>query len=74
LYVRAGILEERQDGPGLVEEILRDHTLNEDQKQTLIRVYLSFVHENTNGATVGSGFPPAAQSVAPARPAGDAAS
>jgi hypothetical protein len=49
LYVRAGILEERVDGPGLVDEILRDPTLNEDQKQTLIRVYLSFVHENTNG-------------------------
>ena len=49
LYVRAGILEERVDGPGLVDEILRDATLNEDQKQTLIRVYLSFVHENTNG-------------------------
>jgi transcriptional regulator with XRE-family HTH domain len=48
LYVRAGILEERQDGPGLVEEILRDGTLNEDQKQALIRVYLSFVHENNN--------------------------
>jgi hypothetical protein len=47
--VRAGILEERVDGPGLVDEILRDATLNEDQKQTLIRVYLSFVHENTNG-------------------------
>ncbi len=50
LYVRAGILEERADGPGLVDEILRDSTLNEDQKQTLIRVYLSFVHENTNPA------------------------
>ena len=51
LYVRAGILEERVDGPGLVDEILRDSTLNEDQKQTLIRVYLSFVHENTNGGS-----------------------
>src|ERR1700683_3861080 len=44
LYVRAGILEARENGPGLVEEILRDPTLNEDQKQTLIRVYLSFMH------------------------------
>ena len=52
LYVRAGILEERADGPGLVDEILRDSTLTEDQKQTLIRVYLSFVHQNTNGGSV----------------------
>lgn len=50
LYVRAGILEERDGGPGLIEEILRDPTLNEDQKQTLVRVYASFVHQNTNAA------------------------
>jgi transcriptional regulator with XRE-family HTH domain len=65
LYVRAGILEERVDGPGLVDEILRDATLNEDQKQTLIRVYLSFVHENTNG-----GIPVAARSGAASTTAG----
>lgn len=47
LYVRAGILEERDGGPGLVDEILRDATLTEDQKETLVRVYLSFVHQNT---------------------------
>jgi transcriptional regulator with XRE-family HTH domain len=46
LYVRAGILEERQTDHDLVGEILRDPTLTEDQKQTLIRVYLSFAHEN----------------------------
>jgi len=69
LYVRAGILEERENGPGLVEEILRDPTLNEDQKQTLIRVYLSFVHENTSDAppvTVPTAAPrqePSAESV-----------
>jgi transcriptional regulator with XRE-family HTH domain len=50
LYVRAGILEEREGGPDLIEEILRDPTLNEDQKQTLVRVYASFVHQNTNTA------------------------
>ena len=49
LYVRAGILEEREDSRGLVDEIHRDTTLNEDQKQTLLRVYLSFVRENTSG-------------------------
>jgi transcriptional regulator with XRE-family HTH domain len=46
LYVRAGILEAREGGLGLVDEILRDPTLTEDQKQTLTRVYLSFVREN----------------------------
>jgi transcriptional regulator with XRE-family HTH domain len=56
LYVRAGILEERVDGPGMVEEILRDPTLNDDQKQTLIHVYLSFVNSNTkSGAGRGGG-------------------
>src|SRR5215471_994045 len=46
LRISAETLEERADGPELVDEILRDSTLSEDQKQTLIRVYLSFVHEN----------------------------
>ena len=46
LYVRAGILEEREGDHDLVGEILRNPTLSEDQKQTLIRIYLSFLHEN----------------------------
>ena len=46
LYVRAGILEERDASTDLVGEILRSPTLNEDQKQTLVRIYLSFLHEN----------------------------
>ena len=46
LYVRAGILEER-DGEDDVElTLLRDAHLTEDQKQTLLKVYRSFVHEN----------------------------
>src|SRR4030081_654877 len=44
LYVRAGILEERTGDHDLVGEILRDPTLTEDQKQTLVRIYLSFSH------------------------------
>jgi transcriptional regulator with XRE-family HTH domain len=46
LYVRAGILEERESDHDLVGEILRDTFLTEDQKQTLIKVYQSFRHEN----------------------------
>ena len=47
LYIRAGILEE-SEGTDLVDHILRDQSLTEDQKQTLIKVYQSFRHENEN--------------------------
>lgn len=47
LYVRAGILEEREgDEHDLVTEIRMARGLTEDQKQTLIKVYQSFRHEN----------------------------
>lgn len=46
LYVRAGILDEREGDHDLAGEILRDPFLTEDQKQTLIKVYASFRHEN----------------------------
>ncbi len=45
LYVRAGILEERE-ADDLVGSILRQPYLTEEQKQALIRVYESFRHEN----------------------------
>jgi len=45
LYVRAGILDEREDDHDLVAQILRDPTINERQKQALIDVYRSFQHE-----------------------------
>jgi transcriptional regulator with XRE-family HTH domain len=46
LYVRAGILEERNGDEDLEGEILRDRYLAEDQKQTLLQVYRAFRHEN----------------------------
>src|SRR2546425_8532139 len=46
LYVRAGILEEREGEHDLVGDILRDPSLTEAQKQTLIQVYTAFLHEN----------------------------
>src|SRR5437868_9178328 len=46
LYVRAGILEEREGDHDLVGEILRDPTITEAQKQALIQVFVSFQHEN----------------------------
>ena len=48
LYVRAGILEERE-GSDLVSEIRRAPDLSEEQKKTLIRIYTSFRHENGLG-------------------------
>ena len=46
LYVRAGILEEREGADDVPMALLRDPLLTEDQRQTLLRVYRSFVHEN----------------------------
>lgn len=45
LYVRAGILEERDTDADLVDDIMRDHTLTEGQKQALVEVYRSFQRE-----------------------------
>jgi transcriptional regulator with XRE-family HTH domain len=46
LYVRAGILDPRDVGGDLTEAILSEPNLSEDQKQTLMRIYLSFRREN----------------------------
>ncbi|HET9541945.1 MAG TPA: helix-turn-helix transcriptional regulator [Acidimicrobiales bacterium] len=46
LYVRAGILEERDDRPDLVAEIRRESDLTEDQKKHLIYMYESFRSAN----------------------------
>ena len=47
LYVQAGILEpEPADTPDLSRQILSDPHLNEDQKQALMRIYMSFRREN----------------------------
>jgi transcriptional regulator with XRE-family HTH domain len=56
LYVRAGILDARDREGNLAESILAEPTLTEDQKQTLLRIYLSFRHENeTASAPAESG-------------------
>jgi transcriptional regulator with XRE-family HTH domain len=46
LYVRAGILDAREVGGDLTEAILAEPTLSDDQKQTLLRIFLSFRREN----------------------------
>jgi transcriptional regulator with XRE-family HTH domain len=42
LYVQAGILEAPDGTPDLTRMILADQHLSEDQKQALVRIYLSF--------------------------------
>ena len=42
LYVRAGILEEREGEADLIGEIRRDGWLSEEQKKTLVQIYESF--------------------------------
>ena len=51
LYVQAGILEPPDGTPDLSRLILADQTLSEDQKQALVRIYLSFRrdYENEHG-------------------------
>src|SRR5690606_36337149 len=46
LYVRAGILDERDVEGDLVEAIRRDRSLTEDQKRTLTHIDLSFRTQN----------------------------
>ncbi len=42
LYVRAGILDERDGEHDLVRDIRRDPHIDEEQKKTLVHIYLSF--------------------------------
>lgn len=42
LYIRAGILEERDGDTDLITEIRRDLWLSEEQKKTLVQIYESF--------------------------------
>ena len=69
LYVQAGILEPPGTTPDVPRLILGDPHLSEEQKQALVRIYLSFRHENEHAFDQA---PPAATSAAPpaASPAG----
>jgi transcriptional regulator with XRE-family HTH domain len=46
LYVRAGILDARDSEGNLTDAILSEPALSEDQKKTLLHIYLSFRREN----------------------------
>jgi len=51
LYVRAGILEERDGDPAVASAILGDSGLTERQKRALLDVYESFRRENSSTPT-----------------------
>lgn len=52
LYVRAGMLDERErEDTEVPAAILADPSINEQQKQALLQIYASFRTQNGNGAT-----------------------
>jgi transcriptional regulator with XRE-family HTH domain len=51
LYVRAGILDERDGEHDLLSDIHRDRNLTEGQKQALIEIYQSFLNEHAESDT-----------------------
>jgi transcriptional regulator with XRE-family HTH domain len=53
LYVQAGILEPGSGDEDAARAILADHRLTEEQRQTLVRIYLSFRHENDRAGGPG---------------------
>jgi transcriptional regulator with XRE-family HTH domain len=67
LYVQAGILEKPDGNTDLARYILSDHHLTEEQKQALMRIYLSFRHENEDEAEAAAAAVPG--NGATARPA-----
>jgi transcriptional regulator with XRE-family HTH domain len=73
LYVRAGILEAREVHGDLSEAILGEPTLSDEQKQALLRIYLSFCRENAAAAAATSPAAPAAAPAAVVTPTTDSA-
>jgi transcriptional regulator with XRE-family HTH domain len=58
LYIQAGILEKPDGDTDLSRHIFADHHLTEEQRQAMMRIYLSFRHENDDlggGHDLGSG-------------------
>ena len=72
LYVQAGILDPPDGSPDLAREILADPHLSEEQKQALVRIYLSFrrEHEAAQGADPIDPRAPADPAAAGASPSG----
>jgi transcriptional regulator with XRE-family HTH domain len=55
LYVRAGILDEREEEHDLVAQIHGDPTLTDRQKQALVDIYRSFQRESETSEAVDRG-------------------
>lgn len=72
LYVRAGILEAREVNGDLSDAILGEPTLSDDQKQTLLRIYLSFRRENAAAAITATATASATAGAAASAEAGSA--
>jgi len=62
LYVRAGILDDREGDAAVTTAIAADATLTERQRATLLQIYAAFQAENaarTPSTSAGSGDPQA---------------
>ncbi|MGO8873280.1 MAG: helix-turn-helix domain-containing protein [Acidimicrobiales bacterium] len=57
LYVQAGILEKPDGDTDLSRHIFADHHLTEEQRQAMLRIYLSFRHENEDQAAAAASDP-----------------
>jgi transcriptional regulator with XRE-family HTH domain len=62
LYVRAGILEAREVDGDLAHAIGAEPLLTDEQKQTLLRIFLSFRRENEAAAAPPDGLAEAGKS------------
>ena len=71
LYVRAGILEDERRDDDVVRHILTDPYLLEEQRQALVRIYVSFRHENgsaRSGCVPARSWRPSPSRPPPTRP------
>jgi transcriptional regulator with XRE-family HTH domain len=74
LYIQAGILEKPDGDTDLSRHIFADHHLTEEQRQAMMRIYLSFRHENDDqagGHDPGSGPAPSTPPEPPPAPGGE---
>jgi len=61
LYVQAGILEAPAGSPDLTRVIMADPAISEEQKQALVRIYLSFRREHEDEEREQGAGPPASR-------------
>ena len=66
LYVQAGILEPPSGSPDLTRAIMADQSISEEQKQALVRIYLSFRREHQDERADPAPEEPATVPTAPA--------